>query len=406
MVGKIHEAMKPLNIMLIIPEMSTGGAQRSLANLSLELATKGKVYLVVFNREQPVAYQHGGKLISLEVYPGKGLWGKAMAFRQRVRALRSLKKELQISVSISFLEGADYVNVLSKHNEKVILSIRGSKLHDEVMQRYFFGLRKNILIPWMYKKADAIVAVNQGIAKELVDHLGLRHVPISVINNFYDFDKIQKLAQDPKEEKIAEAYRNPVIITTGRLAPEKRLHFMIRIFAELKMIKKNARLVFVGDGPEMISLKTLCDSLKLTHTTGNAGLLSDILFLGNQENVFKYLNGSAVYIMNSSSEGFPNGLVEAMICNIPVISSDCHYGPREIIVANVADEEVLTEPLFSDCGVLMPLKNDDPKIWVNAILKILNSNEYRERLITNGRKRVAEFNSKKALDKWMALLMS
>ena len=54
------------------------------------------------------------------------------------------------------------MNVLSKSNEKVMLSIRGSKLHDEIMRGYLFWFRSKILIPWIYKKADLIIAVNQG----------------------------------------------------------------------------------------------------------------------------------------------------------------------------------------------------------------------------------------------------
>src|SRR5436190_16201964 len=121
----------PERVLLIIPEMHTGGAQRSLSKLSIALATRYQVWLVIFNKGNNVAYPFGGELLSLDVEGGKNWFQKIKSFLQRIERLKQLKKKLRIDVSISFLEGADYVNVLSRQKEKVILSLRGSKLHDE-----------------------------------------------------------------------------------------------------------------------------------------------------------------------------------------------------------------------------------------------------------------------------------
>src|SRR5882757_7344937 len=96
----------PDRILLIIPEMIIGGAQRSLAKLSMELAKQCSVRIVLFNRDFPVAYECGGEVLSLDVAAGKGVIGKMIAIGKRVQRLRALKKEMKITVAISFLEGA------------------------------------------------------------------------------------------------------------------------------------------------------------------------------------------------------------------------------------------------------------------------------------------------------------
>jgi glycosyltransferase involved in cell wall biosynthesis len=381
-------------VMLIIPEMCMGGAQRSLANLSLELAQQVRIFFVVFNRDLPIAYPIGGELLSLEVYPGKGWLNKAVAFWQRVKRLRTLKNKLQVDVSISFLEGADYINVLSKTNEKVVLSIRGSKVHDEIMHTHFFWFRSKILIPWLYKHADLIVSVNQGIAKELSDIYNLPKDRLKTINNFYDFDEINSLAIEPKEQPLNDIYKFPLLITTGRLAPEKRLDYLIRVFKAIKKIRNDVRFIIIGSGPELNNLLDFCHETNLRISHGSySGETPDIIFMGNQTNVFKYLKGASLYLLNSSSEGFPNGMIEAMICGVPVISSDCPYGPREIIAPELRKSSI-EDPYVNSTGVLMPLTNSDKElhIWVNTIISTLDNNELRNEMIQTSLERDRDLN--------------
>ena len=202
--------MKKKKILLIIPEMMMGGAQRSLSKLSIEFSRQHAVWLVIFNRNESIAYTHGGELVSLDVESGEGLFRKITSFIQRVNRLRKLKKDLSIDISISFLEGADYVNILSRVKDKIILSVRGSKHHDETIAGKFSWLRNKILIPWLYRYSDAIVTVNHGIANELRTIYGLKKVNIFTIGNFYNIEKITRLALEPKEENLNRLYRDQI----------------------------------------------------------------------------------------------------------------------------------------------------------------------------------------------------
>lgn len=395
-------------LMLVIPEMTVGGAQRSLAKLSIELSRHGEVFLVVFNNNGDVAYPIGGTLLSLDVVPGVSAVSKVTALRKRVARLRALKKEYMIDVSISFLEGADYINVLSKGKEKVVLSIRGSKVHDENMQKYFYWLRSSVLIPWLYKKADLIVAVNRGIANELKLYHKLSEQKIVTIGNFYDRESIVKSSTEEKDPAIANQYANKkVLVMSGRLAVEKGIAGVIKMFRELRSQREDVRLVIIGDGPQKESLKKLAaeDGLQVFDTSSTSSS-PDVIFLGNQKNVFKYLHGATLYLMNSSSEGFPNGLVEAMICGVPVMSSDCPYGPAEILAPGVETVVNRDEPFRAPYGMLMPMISGDKssKIWVNTISGILDDSQQREKLSAAASKRAHDFDRDAIVKQWVNII--
>lgn len=399
--------MTTKRLMLVIPEMAVGGAQRSLAKLSIEFARYFHVFLVVFNNERNVFYPVGGEVYSLDVHPRNNLISKGFAFKKRINRLRELKKELDIDVSLSFLEGADYINVLSKGREKVVLSIRGSKLHDENLLNYFFWLRSNVLIPWLYKKADAVVVVNEGIAIELKKHHKLAASKIVTIGNFYDTETIVRLSYEAKEAKIKGLYNKKILVTSGRLSVEKGIAGLISIFHELKKRRDDIILMIIGDGPEKEALFQHAIDKGLKVADKDLMIASpDVVFMGLQQNVFKYLRDSSLYLMNSSSEGFPNGLVEAMICDVPVVSSNCPYGPAEILAPGLPNYSINEAPLISRFGVLMPVQSGNRHIdtWVSMLSDLLDQEDLRTRLSAAAFERTSDFDQDLIVKQWLEVI--
>src|SRR5690606_32771060 len=138
------------NLLFIIPEFYAGGAQHSLAKLTLELKNHYNIYICVFNNQHPPFFDYAGTLLSLDITGGTTLKEKVLNFYKRVKKIKNFKKQYDIDISISFLEGADYINLLSKRDEKVILAIRGSKFYDENIRGATGTLRRKILIPFLY----------------------------------------------------------------------------------------------------------------------------------------------------------------------------------------------------------------------------------------------------------------
>jgi glycosyltransferase involved in cell wall biosynthesis len=178
------------------------------------------------------------------------------------------------------------------------------------------------------------------------------------------------------------------------------------VFAELRKLKNNVKFIFVGDGPELDRLLKFCNETSLlTNYDPLAVKIPDVMFMGIQENVFKYLNGSSVFLLNSSSEGLPNGMIEAMICGIPVIASDCPYGPKEILAPDVNTLGV-SEPYVTSNGILMPLDNSEENLrtWAQTINSLLDDEQLRHRLSKGGRERTQIYDKEAIVAQWVAML--
>ena len=399
-------------LLLLIPNLGLGGAQRVFHDHSVELAKEYEVTEVVFNEEGGNLYPSGNELVSLEVAGGGGAFDKIRNFGRRVARLGALKRRSKADICISHLEGADYVNLLSKGAGKVMLCIHGSKLHDGNIRGPVGWLRKKVLMPGLYNRADRIITVSRDINPELIEEFGVRLEKIQTINNYFEVAQIEAKALEPlapAEQAVYDAA--PVLITSGRLTAQKNQALLLDSFAALRR-RRSAQLVFVGDGELRQELTAHARGLGLrVYEAWEGEPLTpnyDVYFMGLQQNPFKYLSRAALFVFPSAWEGFPMALGEAMICGLPVVSTDCPTGPREMLApATSKPAAPIRRAERAAYGVLMPMLNHPPTLaadlqtWTETLAQLLDNATERQRLGQLARQRMQDFTREKIFQQWI-----
>lgn len=367
------------SVLIVTTGLGLGGAQAVYRLQISELARFYNTTGCVFNWEGRLDSEDVTSIISLEVDGGKNYLDKVFRFLTRVKRLRSLKKSLGIELCISHLEGADYINILSGVSKNVCW-IHGSKKSDRNISGLLGFVRHNILMPLLYRRADSIVAVSQGIAKEMRRYLGLSAVPVQVIRNGFDAQRLHSLG----EEDVPLSFRHlcekhKVIATHCRLSREKNLEALLHIFSKLQQVVPS-KLVIVGDGDLRNNLLKQARALNLRTWNAWDGIdiadTFDVYFLGYQLNPVKFIRHASLYVLTSLWEGFPLSLCEAVIMKLPVIASDCPTGPREAILPDLNCIGPIMQPETSPFGLLMPIveANNPESIdtWVSAMQRFMD----------------------------------
>jgi len=399
---------------MLIPELQMGGAAKVVRELAASLRERMNVVEVVFNSADGVDFPGATVPLSLEVGGGGGPAAKVMNLARRVNRTRRLKRERGVDVSISHLEGAHWVDVLSRGREKVVLCVHGSTLHNGDFRGARGWLRSRVVTPLIYNQANRIVTVSRGIAAELAS-LGVDGRKIVTINNGFDLQAIERRASEPLSRLEAQLFAGPpVLITVGRLAREKNYAALLEVFAELRH-RRPCRLLIAGDGPLRSDLLAQAGTLGLTVAEPWTGTPpptnSDLVFLGVQPNPFRFVARATIYVLTSGWEGFPLALCEAMACGTPVVTTDCPTGPREILVSEGAlNPSRLSAPEFTSCGVLMPLLHQPASYrqaresWVKLLDALLDKPERRDAMTVGARKRVQAFGRETVTAKWEELI--
>ncbi len=399
-------------VFLIVPAMYSGGQERVVSRLTEILQDIYDIKVVLFD-DSIIDYPIYGDYVSLNLPSKKNRNSimRSIYVMRRVLKLRKLAREHKPYAAVSFGGGANLVNVAAcsrnwnNSNWNSIISVRGYAYLAEL--RGFKNLPKRLV----FGKAYRIICVSQVMLEEMWGLLPGAREKLRLLYNAYDIDQINRLAGE--STGIDDLFlNNEVIITVGTLDPIKGYLHLIKAFSLVKKNRDNAVLVHIG--PDYYGYGKAVKELVC-----NLGLENHVFLLGYQDNPYRYIAKSRIFVLSSISEGFPNALVEAMACGIPVISSDCKTGPREILTASFSGDGSgegdsygdaagvhtggFTHLEFADFGVLVPpfIKEDtgDPnviepgqRILAQAIERLLGDEALRKNYADRARERAAFFS--------------
>ena len=350
-----------MKVMAVAPSLARAGAERVVSLLSLEWSKSCDVVVVVFDGSE-VAYEWGGRLVDLKLAGRTRIGSRARVALGSVGRLARLYRQEQPDRIVSFMEPANFPAtigaVVAGMTERLTVSVH----HDPTKLPAF----RRALIPWIYRLPFRVVAVSEGVRSAL-ESMGVPAGKLSTIHN--------PVARYPEVDENASPFPARYILGAGRLRAEKGFDRLLRAFAGLNV--EGVHLVILGDGSERGKLIDLSHEL---------GIGERVHFPGVVRDIERWYRHAECFVLSSRTEAWAMVLVEAMAHGCPVVSFRCAYGPAEII-----DD--------SRNGILVT--EGDVEALATAVARVIGDDSLRRRLVTEGRKRAAEFDVTELAPRWV-----
>ena len=166
------------------------------------------------------------------------------------------------------------------------------------------------VVAFSINKSDGVTAVSDSLRQQTLDTFDIQK-EIKVIHNFVDFNRFRRVDKDHFKKAIAPNGEH-ILVHTSNFRKVKRVEDVIQIFKRVQA-QTPSKLLLIGDGPERYNMEALCRKLHLC---------DEIRFLGKQDAIEELLAVADLFLMPSASESFGLAALEAMACEVPVISSN------------------------------------------------------------------------------------
>lgn len=347
-----------MRLVLIISSLGIGGAERVLVTLAGAWVRQGHAVRIITFQAKPAELPFPiDDAVQVEFL------NCAVSFRRPLAAfvkLPLLLSKLRKAMLASHAERA--ISFMDQTNLITIIALAGTGIHLTVAERCD-PLRSSLMdLPLprlvlravhrirekLYSRATRVVIQTDRARERFASPLRERAV---VIPN---------PVSTPKT--VLSDYTKPVVVALGRLVRQKRFDVLISAFATLKDEFPDWQLIVFGNGPQRQALQKQID---------DANVGDRILLPGAVKDPSEAFNHGSIFVLSSESEGFPGALCEAMAHGLPAISTDCEFGPAEIVTDEMD-------------GILVPI--NDPQLLAHALTRLIKSPELRLALGANAKR--------------------
>lgn len=302
----------------------------------------------------------GLDLVAPSTHIGHAIYQNA----RRVDGLRRALRQSQPDVVISFIDTSNVLTLMASWGLGLPVIVA-----ERVDPRQFhIGSVWNLLRSLLYRRAAAVVVQSSNIVGWASMFVGRNYVHVIPNPTNPELDRSVKASN---RQGVGHT-----VVAMGRLARQKGFDLLIQAFGRCAAKHVSWSLIIVGEGPDRASLEALAATI---------GIADRVRFTGAVSDPFPILRQADLFVLSSRYEGFPNVLLEAMVCGLAVISADCPTGPSEIIRDDVD-------------GVLVP-PNDVDALAIDMDRLMADPVE-RQRLGTRAVDVVERFSIEKVMNMW------
>ncbi|MGK7935218.1 MAG: glycosyltransferase family 4 protein [Xenococcaceae cyanobacterium] len=363
-----------MRLTLVLPSLSGGGAERAAVLLAEGFCQRGhQVSLITIAGKETDFYQLSPQIDRIALHVAKQsptpIHGLANNL-YRLWILRQTINSWQPDVVISFLDKTNVLTLLSLLATKypVLVCEQNNPTQNDL------GRSWHLLRRLVYPLATKVVSSSQGVEQYFK---WLSPQQKIVIYN--------PLAVPAKQSEsfTLPAGVNPQqqwLVAMGRLTHQKGFDLLLKAFATIAPQYPDWQLLILGEGELRPDLEKLREQLKLVDRVCLPGLIA---------NPFPLLSQGELFVLSSRYEGFGNVIIEAMACGLPVISTDCPSGPREIIRHGID-------------GLLIP--NQDHNSLAQAMASLMEDKQRRQQLAQEAKQGLNKFYPETIISRWESLL--
>jgi glycosyltransferase involved in cell wall biosynthesis len=306
-----------MRVLLFYINLNQGGVQRMMVNIANNLAERGYMVDIYLAKNEG----HYLNLLNDKIKVNSANTNSRLKL---IFKLALYLKSNKYDVVFTAVPHFNIIGILAKYlafsKAKIIISERSNTFEEFRQSPLGFYKLSFLLIPILYRFANEIVAVSNGVAVDLAKAAIIKRSRITVIYNpAYNDEMINTSKLEVHHPWFANR-KHKLIISVGRLTKQKDFPTLINSMNYLNDL--DVKLLIVGEGEELQFLKQLiCDK----------NLENKVELVGFQKDPVAWISKCDVFVLASIWEGFGNILVEALAAGTTIVTTDCKSGPSEIL---------------------------------------------------------------------------
>ena len=373
--------MKNKNVLILINSMGSGGAERVVSLLNDEMIDDN-VNLHVLTLESQIAFPLNKKINYLELSSRTNkFYIFLVTFFIAPFKIKRYCVENNIDFIFSHLYRANYSNALSKFigNKVISIAVQHSHASNSYNTNSLKDKLNRFLIKSLLPKLDYVYTVSELIRLDLISNFNLKSKQLINVANPINLSLISE--QSKQLVKNNFLFGHFTFITVGSFIKRKNHEMIIRAAKIIEDL--DFKIIIMGKGELNDSYVNLISELDLD---------DKINIVGFDNNPFKFIANSDCLINSSNAEGLPMAILEALACNLCVVSTDCLSGPREILCPDTNLEKQISNGVeYGKYGVLFPINKT--KLLAEVMKKIIEDKDLVKSYKLKAKERALFFNS-------------
>ena len=362
-----------IRLLFILPDLNGGGAERVVLNLLRHLSPDRYQITLFLIKEQGIYWDEVPGYVRVVCATRRGRAPYTLPWA--LAKLLPIARRHDIVIGALELNATYLAYLVGRLLGKPVLGwvhinlpahMKHYRAYHQIAVRYIYRHLDDVV----FVSSQAMISAKQWLSRDV---LGWKAIP-----NIFDSASYAGKQNIPLADEN-RLFSQPVVVSVGRLSRQKGFDVLISAHVELRRRGVMHHLLILGEGD---------GRAELTDLVAQHGVADSVFMPGFVANPLAYLKRADIYALSSRYEGFPTVLLEALSCELPVVATDCPYGPAEILQEDYA-------------GLLVPV--EDTQALADAMQRLLQDQTLCAGFKSRGLQRMADFSPEKIAELWGAI---